>query len=88
MDSCRIEFRNAAEKDLRRIASTHLPRLVEAIGALAVNPLPPNFRKLANGEHTYRIRVGDYRVVYEFHSQRRLIIVDRVRHRREVYRDL
>jgi mRNA interferase RelE/StbE len=88
MDACRIEFCKSAEKDLRRIASAHLPRIVEAISALASNPLPPNVRKLADTDHSYRIRVGDYRVIYQFLSQQRLVIVGLVRHRREVYRDL
>ena len=87
MDSCRIDFRRPAEKDLRRIAPVHLSRLVEAIGALAANPLPPGVRKLVDSEHSYRIRVGDYRVVYQFLSQERAVIIERVRHRREVYRD-
>ena len=88
MVSCRIEFRKPAEKDLRRIAPTHLPRLIETIRALTANPLPPNVRKLADSEHSYRVRIGDYRIIYQFLSQQRLVIIERVRHRREVYRDL
>ena len=60
--------------------------MVTAIQALATNPRPPGCRKLEGSKHDWRIRVGDYRVVYEIADQIRVVRVNRVRHRREVYR--
>jgi mRNA interferase RelE/StbE len=56
-----------------------------AIDGLAVNPRPPGAVKLA-GRDDFRVRVGDYRVVYAVDDSERLVIVARVAHRREVYR--
>jgi mRNA interferase RelE/StbE len=57
-----------------------------AILALATNPRPDGCRKLAGSKSDWRIRVGDYRVVYEIADEVRIVRVNRVRHRREVYR--
>ena len=61
-------------------------RVIAAIKILATNPRPPGCRKLAGSKLDWRIRVGDYRVVYEIADQIRVVRVHRVRHRREVYR--
>jgi len=87
MASSKIDFKRSAEKDLRRIAKDQLPRLLEAIRTLADNPFPDGSKKLAGGEYTYRIRVGDYRVIYQFQRQRSVIEINRIRHRKDVYRD-
>ena len=87
MDSCRVEFRRPAEKDLRKIAASHLPQVVEAIRGLANEPMPYGVRKLVGGEHSYRIRVGDYRVVYQWLGKTKLVVIEKVRHRKDVYRD-
>ena len=57
-----------------------------AIQALAQNPRPPGCRKLAGSQHDWRIRVGDYRVIYEIADTIRIVCINRVRPRREVYR--
>lgn len=66
------------EKPLRR-------RILAAIDALADDPRPPGCKKLA-GQDGWRIRVGDYRVVYEIHDQVLLVIVVDIGHRSEIYR--
>jgi mRNA interferase RelE/StbE len=53
---------------------------------LATNPRPSGCRKLAGSVHDWRIRVGDYRVIYEIADAVRIVRINRVRHRREVYR--
>lgn len=58
----------------------------QAIRALAINPRPPGCRKLVGSKSDWRIRVGDYRVIYEIADAIRVVRVNRVRHRREVYR--
>ena len=82
----RILLERAAEKDLARLSSEIHDRVVAAIQALATNPRPPGCRKLAGSKNDWRIRVSDYRVVYEIADQIRVVRVNRVRHRREVYR--
>jgi mRNA interferase RelE/StbE len=60
---------------------------LDEIRSLATNPFPEGSRKLVGGEFTYRIRVGDYRVTYQIYRQREVIEIDRIRHRKDVYRD-
>lgn len=82
----RVLLERAAEKDLARLSSQIHDRIILAIHALATNPRPSGCRKLAGGINDWRIRVGDYRVIYEIADEVRVIRVNRVRHRREVYR--
>ena len=53
---------------------------------LISNPRPPGVIKLRGAENEWRIRVGDYRIIYEIDDDKRLIAILRIRHRREVYR--
>ena len=82
----RVLLERGAEKDLSRLSSEIHDRVIAAIRALANNPRPPGCRKLAGTKNDWRVRVGDYRVVYEIADQNRVVRVNRVRHRREVYR--
>lgn len=82
----RILLERAAEKDLSRLSAQVHDRVIAAIQALANDPRPPGCRKLAGSKNDWRIRVGDYRVVYEIADAIRVVRVNRVRHRREVYR--
>lgn len=82
----RVLLERGAEKDLSRLSSEIHDRVIAAIQAIANNPRPPGCRKLAGTKSDWRIRVGDYRVVYEIADQIRVVRVNRVRHRREVYR--
>jgi len=82
----RVLLERRAEKDLTRLSPEIHDRVIVAIQALAVNPRPPGCRKLAGSKHDWRIRVGDYRVIYEIADGIRVVRVNRVRHRREVYR--
>jgi mRNA interferase RelE/StbE len=61
-------------------------RIRDAIDALAVNPRPPGCVKLAGEEIVWRVRVGSYRILYEIHEGRLVVLVIRIAHRREVYR--
>jgi mRNA interferase RelE/StbE len=82
----RVLLERAAEKDLGRLSSEMHEHVINAILALATNPRPPGSRKLTGSKRDWRIRVGDYRVVYEIADEIRIVRVNRVRHRREVYR--
>jgi mRNA interferase RelE/StbE len=65
MDSYQVEFARRAEKDLRRIDMRYISRIIEAAENLAFDPKPLGVKKLAGSDRTYRIRVGDYRIIYE-----------------------
>jgi len=86
MASYKVEWKRPAEKDLRRIDRLRIPSIVEAVDALAQNPFPAETRKLHGTAHQYRIRVGDYRVVYQVDEKSGVVTVYHVRHRKEVYR--
>jgi mRNA interferase RelE/StbE len=86
MDSYSIRFLRPAEKDLRRIQKSIIPTILENIEALKENPRPAGCRKLLGSESAYRIRVGDYRVVYTIEDTIRIVEIDRIRHRKDVYR--
>jgi mRNA interferase RelE/StbE len=60
-----VVVERSAEKDLRRLAPGVRLRVIAAVTALASNPRPAGCRKLAGTKHDWRIRVGDYRIIYE-----------------------
>ncbi len=86
MGSFLIEWRKSTKKDLRRIAATEVNKIVAAVTDLANDPRPHGCTKMQGSDLAYRIRIGDYRVIYEIFEDRLVIEVVRVSHRREVYR--
>ena len=81
-----VLIERTAERDLRSLPNTLFDRIVPRIKALAEAPRPPGCHKLAGSKNNWRIRIGDYRVLYEIDDARKRIRIFRVRHRREVYR--
>ena len=88
MEPYQINFQPSVEKDLRKLSSENCDRLLARIEELANDPLPVQSLKLKGTQGLYRIRVGDYRIVYEVDLLTKSILIHYVRHRREVYRDL
>jgi mRNA interferase RelE/StbE len=86
MDSFEIVSQPTVHKDLRRLPKTALARVMARIEGLASDPLPRQVVKLSDAERLYRIRVGDYRIVYEVDAEARLVTIHYVRHRRDVSR--
>ena len=84
MTTYRIELRPAAVRALRKLAPTVRPRIQGAIALLADDPRPPASRPL-RGRPGYRVRVGDYRIIYTISDDVLLIVVVALGHRREVY---
>ena len=82
----RVLLERAAEKDLARLSSEIHDRIIAVIQTLATQPRPPGCRKLAGNKNDWRIRVSDYRVIYEIADEMLAVRINRVRHRREVYR--
>jgi mRNA interferase RelE/StbE len=83
----RIEFRPAALRDIQRLPAHAWPRIARAIDALADNPRPPGASAMQGDAGVLRIRVGEYRVVYEVRDQEVVVIVVMAGHRRDVYRN-
>jgi mRNA interferase RelE/StbE len=80
-----VRLHPTAARAYRRLQGPLRDRIREAIDALAAEPRPRGVLKLA-GRDDYRIRVGDYRVVYAVDDAERIVIVARIAHRREIYR--
>jgi mRNA interferase RelE/StbE len=84
--SFRIEFRPRALRDLKALPKAARSRIISKVSSLAVNPYPPEVRKLTGEEKLYRFRVGGYRVIYQVRDEVLLVLVVRVGHRKDIYR--
>jgi mRNA interferase RelE/StbE len=81
-----IIIKPSAEKSMDKIPLPLRRRIVDALEELRNHPRPAGAVKLAGDENLWRIRVGNYRIVYEIHDGRLVILVLRVAHRKDVYR--
>lgn len=86
MDLFRIRWRKSTRKDLRRIEPREVRKIVSAVEELAKNPFPAGCTKLSGSDRAYRIRVGDYRIIYEIIDDMLVIEIIKVSHRRDVYK--
>lgn len=75
-----------AARQLRRLDPTARRRVQAVIELLAADPRPPAARQLVGGAGEWRVRTGDYRIVYDIHDKELLVLVVAVGHRRDVYR--
>ena len=82
----RIEVKPQAVKALAKIPNPHRRRIAKAIDGLARKPRPAGCVKLTGADDVYRIRVGDYRVVYQVLDRVLIVHIVRVAHRKDVYR--
>lgn len=85
MPEYRVAFKSSAEKELFHLPENISARIFPRIKALATDPRPHGSKKLRGGTDEWRIRVGDYRVVYTIDDEIRKVEVTRIAHRREVY---
>lgn len=85
MGRYRIEFAKSVRKDFRKIGKRDASRILKVIDELGTTPRPPSCKKLAASE-LYRIRVGNYRIVYEVFDDRLVILIVRIGDRKDVYR--
>lgn len=85
MANYELQIKPSAVKEIEKLPRKDRPRVVQKIRALAVNPRPHGCEKLS-AEEKYRIRQGDYRVVYSIDDNERVVLVVKVGHRKEVYR--
>ena len=81
-----IEFAKSAAKQFKVLPLQDQQQLKPKIDALATEPLPVGAVRLSSEENIYRIRVGNYRIIYAIEDNQLLVLVVKVSHRREVYR--
>jgi mRNA interferase RelE/StbE len=86
MDIYKIEWKRSAVKELEKLPRPMISKIVSAVDNLSANPFPQGVRKLVGTEGTYRIRIGDYRVLYNINENRLIVEVIRVGHRKDVYK--
>jgi len=79
-----VRIAASADKDLAGVPRVLGERIIEKFGEISKDPRGTDSKKL--NDATYRVRVGDYRIVYHVNDTERSVLVTRIRHRREVYR--
>ena len=86
MVSYQIEWKRSAIKEVRKLPQQVISKIVVAVDGLALDPHPQGCRKLVGSENTFRIRVGDYRVLYNIFENKLIVEIVRVGHRKDVYK--
>ncbi|WP_062265265.1 type II toxin-antitoxin system RelE family toxin [Endozoicomonas arenosclerae] len=81
-----LRWKRSALKELKKLPKTTVVKLVALAESLELEPFPSGCKKLSGTEHTYRVRSGDYRIVYQVQSGQLIIEVVKVGHRKDVYR--
>ena len=80
-----VTLKHSAEKELDALQTAIQERIIKRLLTLEENPRPAGIKKL-QGQESYRLRVGDYRVLYIIDDKNKQVVVMAVGHRREVYR--
>jgi len=86
--SYKIEVKKSAAKDLKKIPKADRKRIVDKIDSLAENPPLKETTKMKGNNPFHKIRVGDYRIVYEIQEDVLLILIIKIGHRKDIYRNL
>lgn len=85
----KVQIKNSAQKEIRKLPSKELrEKVISIIDGLYTNPMPEDSKKIKGSNNIYRIRQGVYRVVYQVYKSEPLIMVIRVRHRKDAYKGL
>ena len=83
-----VKLHKSASKSLKKLDSTTQRRIVKALVGLSTDPTPQGYKKLkGQNDDTYRIRVGDYRIIYTINNGEVLILVLTIGHRKDIYRN-
>ena len=80
-----VEFTPSAKKDFKKIPIVETRKILNEIEKLQHDPRPNNCKKLKNSS-SYRIRAGDYRIIYEIEDKKLLILVIKIGHRKDIYK--
>ena len=82
----RVEIKKSARKEIAALPKRDQRHVMHAIGELADEPRPRGAHKLSGAEAAYRLRVGDYRIVYQIIDKRLIVYIVRLGHRKDIYR--
>jgi mRNA interferase RelE/StbE len=82
-----VRLSKAAARELRKLSPPLQDRLLQAVTNLQSAPRPASCVKLSGSDNLYRVRTGDYRIIYKIEDDVLLVLVVRIAHRREAYRD-
>ena len=82
----RITFKRSAQRELADISKPYNQNIATAIDKLAEDPRPDGVKKLKGEDNAYRIRVGDYCVIYIIEDVIKIVEIQRIRHRKEAYK--
>lgn len=85
MDKYKIEFLKTAAKELKKLPKDIQIRIIRKIEKLIDEPYPADTKKLKNGNGRFRIRVGNYRIIYKLEDKKLVILIIKVGHRRDIY---
>lgn len=88
MAAFRLEYKSSVKKELRKLAKTDRVAIVHKIELLKSQPHPEGSAKLKGSRDLYRIRHGDYRVIYQKQESVLIIMIIRIGHRRDIYKSL
>lgn len=83
--SYNVELESRARRELLDLPKNYQRRAADILDDLSSNPRPPGAKKLV-GQNGYRVRTGDYRILYTVDDRKRLVHIYRIGHRREIYR--
>jgi mRNA interferase RelE/StbE len=86
MESYELEWKRRAAKDLDSIDRTAIPRIISAVERLRTNPFPADCAKIKGASNSFRVRVGDYRVIYDVYAEVLIVQLVKIGHRKQVYR--
>jgi mRNA interferase RelE/StbE len=86
MAQYKIEVSATAERQLKKIPREEAIRILRSISLLAIDPRPVGSRQLSGYERIYRIRTGNYRVIYEIDSKRIIVVILKIGQRKDIYR--
>lgn len=81
-----IEFSQIALKSMKKIPKDECKKIVRKVEALAIDPHPNGFKKLQGEECLFRVRSGDYRILYRVFEKKLIVLVVNVGHRKDIYR--
>lgn len=81
-----VYIERAAEKDLKKLSAEDFHRIVPTIKALTDESRPSGCRKITGSKSDWRIRIGEYRIIYEINEKEKAVRIFRVKHRRDDYR--
>ena len=87
MEKYKIEFKKSAVKELKSIPDKDIKKIITKINSLKENPRPDGCIKLT-GKEQYRVRQGNYRILYSIEEDKLIIFVVKIGHRKDIYREL